>query len=205
MVKELTNARYRFAFVKCDVTQELDVNNMVDMAVKTFGSLDIMVNNAGTYPMQSITEMDSETWDGVQDINLKGTFFGCLKASQQMIKQGHGGSIINIISVSAFKPTLGLSAYDASKGGAWMLTRTLALELAQYNIRVNSISPGIIHTEGVSSPDAIEYNKRRLHRVPMGRPGRPDELGNVALFLASPASSYMTGSDTIVDAGWTLI
>jgi len=202
--QELTSAGYKAAFVKCDVTQESDVTNMVNTAVKTFGGLEIMVNSAGIYPAKPITEMDTETWDRVMDINLKGTFFGCLKASQQMIKQGRGGSIINTVSVSAFKPTLDLSAYDASKGGARMLTRTLALELAPYNIRVNSVSPGIIHTEGVSSPEAIEYNKRRLHRVPMGRLGRPDEVGNVVLFLASPASSYMTGSDVIVDAGWTL-
>lgn len=202
--RELTSAGYKAAFVKCDVTQESDVTNTVAFAAKTFGGLDIMVNNAGIYPAKPITEMDTETWDKVLDINLKGTFFGCLKASQQMIKQGRGGSIINIVSVSAFHPTLDLSAYDASKGGTWMLTRTVALALAPYNIRVNSVSPGIIRTEGVSSPEAIEYNKRRLHRVPMGRFGRPDEVGNVVLFLASPASSYMTGSDIVVDAGWTL-
>jgi len=202
--EELVSASYRAASAKCDVTQESDVANLIETAVQTFGGLDIMVNNAGMYPLKPITEMDMETWDKVMNINLKGMFLGCLKASHQMIKQGVGGSIINIVSVSSFHPTLGLAAYDSSKGGAWMLTRTLALELAPYKIRVNSISPGIIHTEGVSSPEAVEYNKQRMHRVPMGRPGRPDEIGNIALFLASPASSYVTGSDIIADAGWTL-
>ena len=85
-----------------------------------------------------------------------------------------------------------------------MLTRNLALELARYNIRVNSISPGMIQTEGVSSPEGIEYNKHRLYRIPLGRSGEPDEIGNIALFLASPAASYVTGSDIVVDGGFTL-
>lgn len=203
--EELINAGYKATFAKCDVTKESDVANVVETAVKTFGGLDIMVNNVGIYPLKPITEMDTETWDKVLNVNLKGTFLGCLKASHQMIKQSKGGSIINIVSTSYFHPTLGLTAYDASKGGAWMLTRTLALELAPFNIRVNSISPGIIPTEGSSStPEAIEYNKRRLPRVAMGRFGTPEEVGNVALFLASPASSYITGTDIKVDAGWTL-
>lgn len=202
--QELASAGYKAEFVKCDVTQESDVANVVNTAVKTFGGLDIMVNNAGIYPAKPITEMDVETWDRVMNVNIKGVFFGCLKASQQMVKQGHGGSIINTASVSAFHPTLDLSAYDASKGGVKMLTRTLALELAQYKIRVNSVSPGIIHTYGVSAPEFVEYNMRRLHRVPWGVMGTPDDVGKVVLFLASEASCYMTGSDVVVDAGWTL-
>jgi len=202
--KELTTAGYKADFVKCDVTQEPHVTNMVDTAVKTFGGLDIMVNNAGIYPLKPITEMDVETWDRIMDINMKGVFFGCLKASQQMIKQGRGGSIINTASASAFHPTIGFTAYDCSKAGVWMLTRTLAVELAPYKIWVNSVSPGPIQTEGTSSPEAIELNRRRLHRILMGRIGGPDEIANIVLFLASRASSLITGSDIVADAGWTL-
>jgi len=202
--KELTGAGYKADFVKCDVTQESDVTNVVDTAVKTLGGLDIMVNNAGIYPLKPITEMDVETWDRIMDINMKGVFFCCLKASQQMIKQGRGGSIINIASASAFHSTIGFTAYDSSKAGVWMLTRTLAVELAPYKIWVNSVSPGPIQTEGTSSPEAIELNKRRLHRILMGRLGRPDEIANIVLFLASRASSLITGSDIVADAGWTL-
>ena len=202
--EELTGAGYKANFVKCDVTQESDVKNLVETAVKTFGGLDIMVNNAGIYPAKLITEMDVEAWDTVMDINMKGVFFGCLKAALQMIKQGRGGSIINIASASATHPTLGFTAYDSSKAGVWMLTRTMAVELAPYNIQVNSVSPGPIQTEGVSSPEAIEFNKRRLNRLLMGRVGRPDEIANIVLFLASPASSLITGSDVVADAGWNL-
>lgn len=202
--KELTTADYKAAFVKCDVTQGLQVTNMVNTAVKTFGGLDIMVNNAGRYPKKLITEMDVKAWDRVMDINMKGVFLCCLKASQQMIKQERGGSIINIASASAFHPTIGFTAYDSSKAGVWMLTRTLAVELAPYKIWVNSISPGPIQTEGCSSPEDIAFNKRRLNRILMGRIGRPDEIANVVLFLASRASSFITGSDIVADAGWTL-
>ena len=202
--QKLTSAGYKVAFVKCDVRQESDVTNLVETTVRTFGGLDIMLNDAGIYPLNPITEFDTETWDRIMDINMKGTAFGCVKASQQMIKQGRGGSIINIASVSAVYPTSGLSAYDASKGGVKMLTRTLALELAPYNIRVNSVSPGTIHTEGTSGPDFLEYNQRRLYRVALGRMGTPDDIARVVLFLASPASSYVTGSDIVVDGGITL-
>jgi len=202
--KELTSADYKAAFVKCDVTQGLQVTNMVNTAVKTFGGLDIMVNNAGRYPKKLITEMDVKAWDRVMDINFKGVFLCCLKASQQMIKQERGGSIINIASASAFHPTIGFTACDSSKAGVWMLTRTLAVELAPYKIWVNSISPGPIQTEGRSSPEDIAFNKRRLNRILMGRIGRPDEIANIVLFLASPASSFITGSDIVADAGWTL-
>ncbi|MFC1956760.1 SDR family NAD(P)-dependent oxidoreductase [Chloroflexota bacterium] len=204
VTKELVDSGYKVAFVKCDVSQKAEVVNLVENTVKTFGRLDIMVNNAGIFPKTSVDDAETVTWDRVIDVNVKGAFYGCREAAQQMIKQGWGGSIINIASVSACQPQFALSAYDASKGGVWMLTRNLAVELAPYKIRVNSISPGMIKTEGASSPDAIEYSRRRLYRVPLGRAGRPDEIGNVVLFLASPAASYMTGSDIIVDAGFTL-
>jgi NAD(P)-dependent dehydrogenase (short-subunit alcohol dehydrogenase family) len=205
--KELADAGYKVDFVKCDVTQESDVANMVNAAVKTFGGLDIMVNNAGIYPLKPIAEMDAETWDRIMNINMRGLFVCCLKASQQMIKQGRGGSIINIASASAFHPTVGFTAYDSSKSGVWMLTRTLAAELAPHRIRVNSISPGPILTEGSSSPEAMEMNKVRLKGRLLtegNRQGTPDEIANAVLFLASPASSFFIGSDLIADGGWTL-
>jgi 2-deoxy-D-gluconate 3-dehydrogenase len=205
--KELASAGYKVDFVKCDVTQESDAANMVDAAVKTFGGLDIMVNNAGIYPLKPIAEMDVETWDRIMNINMRGLFFCCLKASQQMIKQGRGGSIINIASASAFHPTVGFTAYDSSKSGVWMLTRTLAVELAPYRIRVNSVSPGPILTEGSSSPETDEMNKHRLKGRLLtegNRQGRPDEIANAVLFLASPASSLFIGSDLVADGGWTL-
>lgn len=204
VTKELVDSGYKVAFVKCDVSQEAEVINLVENTVKIFGRLDIMVNNAGIFPRIPIDDAEMAAWDKVIDVNVKGAFYGCREAAQQMIKQGWGGSIINITSVSAFQPQFALSAYDTSKGGLWMLTRNLAVELAPYKIRVNSISPGMIQTEGASSPESVEYNRHRLYRVPVGRAGRPDEIGSVVLFLASSAASYMTGGDIVVDGGFTL-
>ena len=202
--RELTSNGFQATFVKCDVTKEPDIRNLVDTTVRTFGSLDILVNNAGIYPNKPMTEMDIETWDRIMNINLKGVFFLCRWAARHMIELGRGGNIINIASASASHPTVGLTAYDSSKAGVWMLTRTMAVELAPYNIRVNSVSPGPIHTEGVSSPEAVEFNKSRLHRILMQRLGRPDEMANIVLFLACRASTYITGSDIVADCGWSL-
>jgi NAD(P)-dependent dehydrogenase (short-subunit alcohol dehydrogenase family) len=204
---ELTAAGYKVDFVKCDVTREPDVDNMIDAAVKTFGGLDIMVNNAGIYPLKPITEMDAATWDKIMNINMKGVFLCCLKASKQMIKQGWGGSIINMSSASASQPTKGFTAYDSSKSGVWMLTRTLALELASYGIRVNSISPGPIMTEGSTTPAAVEMNKNRFTGrllTPGEQQGQPDQIANAILFLAAPASSFFIGSNLVADGGWTI-
>ena len=204
VTKALLDAGYKVAFMKCDVSQKAEVAHLVENTVKTFGRLDIMVNNAGIFPKTPIDEAEMGTWDRIIDVNVRGLFFCSRKASWQMIKQGWGGSIINIASVSAFQPQFALSAYDTSKGGVWMLTRNLAVELAPYKIRVNSVSPGMIQTEAYATPEGMEYNKRRLYRIPLGRAGRPDEVGNVVLFLASAAASYLTGSDIVVDGGFTL-
>jgi 2-deoxy-D-gluconate 3-dehydrogenase len=204
VTRELRDAGYKVSFMKCDVSQKAEVARLVENTVKTLGRLDVMVNNAGIFPKTPIDEAGLETWDRVINVNVRGLFFCSREASWQMIKQGWGGSIINIASVSAFQPQFALSAYDASKGGVWMLTRNLAVELAPYKIRVNSVSPGMIQTEAYATPEGIEYNKRRLYRIPLGRAGRPDEVGNVVLFLASAAASYMTGSDIVVDGGFTL-
>jgi len=202
--RELTDSGLKAAFVKCDVTREPEVAGMVDFAVKTFGRLDIIVNNAGAYPKRVITEMDTKFWDKVMDLNMKGVYLCSYYASQRMIKQGQGGSIVNIASASAFHPTLGFTAYDSSKSGVWMFTRTLAAELAPHKIWVNSVSPGPIHTEGTSSPEDVAFNQSRVNRILMQRIGRPDEIANIVLFLASPASSFITGSDIVADGGWSL-
>ena len=198
--------------VSGDVGSAKDVNRMVDVAVKTYGGLDIWVNDAGIYPFSPILQLREELWDRVLGVNLKGTFLCSQAAGRQMVAQGRGGVIINIASVDAVHPSfVGLGHYDASKGGMVMFTKSLALELAPYAIRVMAIAPGGINTEGVrgvSEPtNGAETNgaaAAMLRRVPLGRMGEPDDIARVALFLASDAAAYMTGSVVFVDGGYLL-
>jgi 2-dehydro-3-deoxy-D-gluconate 5-dehydrogenase len=158
-------------------------------------------------------------WDRVLGINLKGTFLGSQAAARQMVKQGRGGVVINIASIDAVHPSfVGLGHYDASKGGMVMFSKSLALELAPHGIRVMTIAPGGINTEGVrdvsgptdsgnanaASAVATDTAAAILARVPLGRMGEPDDIARVALFLASDAAAYMTGSVVFVDGGYLL-
>jgi NAD(P)-dependent dehydrogenase (short-subunit alcohol dehydrogenase family) len=204
--QELKAAGLKVAFVKCDVSQESDVTNLIKTTVKTFGGLDILVNDAAIYPMKPITDPDMGVgfYDEMYGINVRGTFMCCLEASRQMIKQGRGGSIINIGSASAYMPTIGMTVYDSTKAAVVMMTRTLALELAPHNIRVNSCSPGLTATSW-ATPENMEGWSWRFRRIPLGhRPARPEEQANMVLFMASPAASYMTGADVIIDGAVSL-
>lgn len=197
-------------FRKVDVSKATEVEAVIAQAVKTFGGLDIMVNNAGIFPFVPLANLSEEDFSKVIDINLKGVFFGCKYASEVMKEQGRGGSIITITSIDALHPSAaGLAAYDASKHGVWGFLKNIALELAEHDIRVNAIAPGGIatpgvaaQTEGVSDPAKVEEQNQQFRAtIPMGRLGEPDEIGTVALFLASELSTYMTGSQIVVDGG----
>lgn len=189
-----------FKFVKTDVSVEEDVKKMVEQAVADFGSVDILVNNAGIYPAKPVMSMSSEDFDKVIAVNLKGVFLCTKYASEQMIKQGKGGKIINVTSIDALHPSsVGLAHYDASKHGVWGFTKNVALELAPHKIYVNAIAPGGIITPGTK--DMVKMMEAFLVKIPMHRMGEPDEIGKVALFLASDMSSYMTGSQIVVDGG----
>lgn len=187
-----------------DVSSEEDVKKMVDETVSTFGGVDILVNNAGIYPIVPVEKMTSADFDKVIAVNLKGVFLCTKYASEQMIKQGKGGKIINITSIDALHPSaVGLAHYDASKHGVWGFTKNIALELAPYKIWVNAIAPGAIETPGVTGGKALAADilEKFIAKIPMQRIGVPDDIGKVALFLASDMSSYMTGSQIVVDGG----
>ena len=184
-------------FVKTDVSVESEVKNLMNEAEKTFGKIDVMINNAGIFPFFNILEMSVEDWDKVQAVNLRGVFMCSKEAAQIMIKND-GGVIINVASIDALHPSMaGLAAYDASKHGVWGFTKSLALELCDKKIRVNAIAPGGVQTEGTGGVANPEFEKA----IPMQRMGQPDEMATVALFLASDASSYMTGSIIVADGG----
>lgn len=187
-----------------DVSSEEDVKRMVDETVSTFGGVDILVNNAGIYPIVPVEKMTSADFDKVIAVNLKGVFLCTKYASEQMIKQGKGGKIINITSIDALHPSsVGLAHYDASKHGVWGFTKNSALELAPHKIWVNAIAPGAIETPGVTGGKALaaDIMEKFIAKIPMQRIGQPDDIGKVALFLASDMSSYMTGSQIVVDGG----
>ena len=181
----------------------------VRAAKAAYGRVDLLVNNAGIYPMVPSLELSEQVWDRTLDLNLKGLFFAAQAAAREMADSGRGGAIINIASVDAFKPTGNLVHYDASKGGVVMLTKSLAKELGPRGVRVNAIAPGGIQTPGTEQTelplppgvDAEAMLRQMLAALPLGRMGQPDDVARLALFLASPASAYMTGSTVVVDGG----
>lgn len=209
---ELASKGWKVTAIQTDVSIEGSVKKMVDETVKRYGSIDILVNNAGIYPEIPLREMSLSDFEKVIAINLNGVFLCTKHVSEQMIRQQKGGRIINITSVDALHPSsVGLAHYDASKHGVWGFTKNVALELAPFKIWVNAIAPGGILTPGVkklqeSMPvsGAIDMQKMLesfVGRIPMRRLGEPDEVGKVALFLASDMSSYMTGEQIVVDGG----
>ncbi|KQC06329.1 MAG: hypothetical protein APR62_01195 [Smithella sp. SDB] len=188
-----------------------EIKRMIDTVMKKFGRIDILVNNAGASPaMGTVLECDDRLWDKLMDINLKGAYFVSQAAANIMVKQG-GGKIINIASIDGHNPEPGLSIYSISKAGIIMLTKAFASELIRYNIQVNTISPGPISTKMMNShwgqlpPEEAQKVKEAVEKaLPSGRIGNPDEIAGAALYLASDASSYVTGSEILIDGGLLL-
>jgi len=207
-VKEFKEKGFKVRSIVVDASKVEDANKTIDFAYNEFGSLDILVNNAGIYPMSPVLESTETLWDKVMDLNVKGVFFHSQAAAKKMRDTGKGGTIINLASVDAYHPTGNLVHYDASKGGIVMMTKALALELADHKVRVNAIAPGGIATEGSSGgadPAQMEAITREFtKRIPLKRMGEPDDIGKVALFLASDLSSYVNGSIIKVDGGYLL-
>lgn len=209
---ELIGLGFKAKAIKCDVSKEEDVKNLVTETTRQFGEVNILVNNAGMFPFAPLSQLTSELFDKVIATNLRGVFLTTKYVSEQMIKQGKGGKIINITSIDSLHPSaIGLSHYDASKHGVWGFTKNVALELAKDKIWVNAVAPGGVMTHGVavaqSQGKPVEVNRNPeppKMEVAMGRMGVPDDIGKVVLFLASEMSSYMTGSQVVVDGGYLL-
>jgi NAD(P)-dependent dehydrogenase (short-subunit alcohol dehydrogenase family) len=192
--------------VKTDVSQEPDVLRMVNTAVEQFGSLEIMVNNAGIASMSPSVDMSVEEWNKVIDVNLTGVFLCARTAAREMIKKNYG-KIVNIASIyGAVGDVFHAAPYYASKGAVINLTRAFAIEWAQYKINVNAIAPGFFPSEMTEQVFKDENAlKHILSRTPLGRTGEPSDLKAVLLYLASPASNYVTGQTIFVDGGWTAL
>ena len=200
--------------LRADAASVADAEAAAQAAVNAFGRLDILVNNAGIFPFSPVLQISEALWDKVMSVNLKGAFFYSQAAARRMIETGNGGKIVNIASIDALHPTGNLVHYDSSKGGMVMLTKSLAVELGPRKINVNAIAPGGIQTPGAETQTATiltatgkspdELFKSFIPRVPLGRMGEPDDIAKVALFLASSAADYVTGSLIVVDGGYLL-
>ncbi|AZT90663.1 3-oxoacyl-[acyl-carrier-protein] reductase [Caldicellulosiruptor changbaiensis] len=196
---EIEKLGVRALIIKCDVSNSEEVNAMFSQIEKEFGRLDILVNNAGITKDGLVLRMNEEDFDKVIAINLKGAFLCAKAASKIMIKQREG-NIINISSVVGIMGNVGQANYAASKAGIIGLTKSLAKELASRNIRVNAIAPGFIKTD-MTEVLSDKVKEMMLSSIPLGRFGEADEVANVALFLASSLSSYITGQVIVVDGG----
>jgi len=190
-------------FVRLDVTNEADWEAAVGAAVARFGKLDILVNNAGIFRGAKVEDTSAEEWDQVMDINAKGVFLGTKVAIPEMRKAG-GGSIVNISSVAGLVGNPFISAYNASKGAVRIFTKSTAVQYAKEGIRANSVHPGVIETpmtqDVVNEPDFKEF---RLSANPISRLGQPADIAYGVLYLASDEASFVTGSELVIDGGWT--
>jgi 3-oxoacyl-[acyl-carrier protein] reductase len=201
VVEEIQTLGVKGLAVKCDVTKKEEIDNLVASAVKEFGALDILVNNAGVYPFVPFKDMSEADWDKVLDINLKSVFLVSQAAAKVMPQ---GGRIVSISSVASIIGFAGLAHYCASKGGINGFTRAIALELAERQITVNAVAPGSIETPGASAGVNDDLKKQTIAMIPLARMGKPEDIANAVVFLASPNSSYITGQVLVVDGGWTL-
>ena len=188
-------------YLETDVTDLSAVQAVVEATVDAYGSLDIMVNNAGVERQLPIEEATEEDFAWLMDINLKGVYFGSQAAIGVMREQESGGSIINMSSIAGFRGLENSSLYCTSKGGVTNLTRQLAVEQGEHGIRVNALNPGFIET-AMTLEDG-ETAGSLLEQTPLGRAGQPEEVADSALFLASDESSFVTGHNLVLDGGFT--
>lgn len=189
--------------LKVDISKKADIEAMVAGAVKKCKKIDILANIAGVWiPEQNLVDTTEENWDKVIDINLKGTWFCCRAVGKIMAEQGYG-NIINLSSQVGLNPGAGGGAYSISKAGIIMMTRQLAVELADKHIRVNAIAPGIVKTDFNKDLWKNQAGAKLMgNMVPLGRLAEPEDIARAALFLASEDSSYITGTVMPVDGGW---
>ncbi len=179
------------------------IDSIIDAAVKRFGKIDILCNNAGIIRREDAIEFSEKNWDDVISINLKTVFFFSQAAAKQFVKQGTGGKIINVASMLSFQGGIRVPSYTASKSGVMGITRAMANEWAKLNININAIAPGYMATNNTAALRAdAERSEAILERIPAGRWGTPDDVMGPVVFLASSASDYVNGYTIAVDGGW---
>ena len=199
LVREIGAAGGEARALEADLARTDGPERLVGEVYAAFGRLDVLVNNAGSYPLASLLEMAAADWDAVLGANL-GSALACLQAAGRRMAAAGGGAIVNVSSIQAFRPAPELAHYSAAKAGLEMLTRSAALELGPAGVRVNAVAPGLIWREGIETawPDGVA---RFVARAPLGRLGRPEDVADACLFLASPAARFVTGATLVVDGG----
>lgn len=203
--EEIKAAGGEASAMRHDVVKPQDWDQVMASIEDQFGGLDIVVNNAGIAVLVPIEEMTLEQWNRQIEVNLTSVFLGCQAAIRALKKRG-GGSIINLSSVAGIKGLATCTAYGAAKGGVRTMSKAVAVEAAGYNIRCNSVHPGVIWTNmqaaatGVSDPSGLQVSSSR---IPLGRHGEPADIANCILYLASDEANYVTGAEFVIDAGMT--
>lgn len=206
VAQEIKNIGREAMAISAHVGKTEQLAGVVGQITREMGRIDILVNNAGTNPaMCSMLDLEERLWDSVMNLNLKGLVF-LSQAVARVMKEGGGGSIINVTSADGIRHEIDGGPYAISKAGVIMATRVMAQEWARSGIRVNAVAPGHIHTRLGDSVFSVrpEYEEELLARVPLGRIGEPRELVGTMVYLASDASSYTTGATFVVDGGWLL-
>jgi len=207
-LKELLSLGVPAIALRVDLKERRELKPAFDEVERKLGPVDIMVNNAAYATLTSVVETSEEDWDGVLAVNLNAAFLFCKYAAQSMIKRGKGGKIINVTSLASAFGSGVFPSYAVTKGGLAQLTRSLAIELGRHNIQVNALAPGWVSTEMTqwlrTGPEYEWLLKEMIQRTPRGRFAEAEELKGAVVFLASSASDNMTGSDLLIDGGFSI-
>ncbi|MCU6599009.1 SDR family oxidoreductase [Peribacillus frigoritolerans] len=203
-LEEMREVSNNVLFIQHDVSKESDWINVIEETLKAFGKVDILFNNAGIFSSKPVTEYETEEWNRLLGINVTGVFIG-MKHIVPVMREQKSGSIINTSSVAGLKGSVNTTLYGASKGAVRIMTKDLAVEVAADQIRVNSIHPGIIQTAmGEDVATSVKASSEQLAKsIPLRRLGKPEDIANLVAFLASDESSFITGTEMIIDGGMT--
>ena len=202
--REVSKRGRRVQTRRLDLTALPEAADQIDDLCEALGGIDVLVNCAGAGASTPFVEAEWDAWRSVLDVDLNGAFLCSQRAARRMLAQGHGGRIVNVTSVHEHVPLRGSAAYCAAKGGLGMLTKVMALELAEHGITVNSVAPGEIATP-MTGNENVDPSRVRRPGIPMGRPGSAREIAAVVAFLASPGASYVTGASLVADGGLLLM
>jgi NAD(P)-dependent dehydrogenase (short-subunit alcohol dehydrogenase family) len=200
-LKELKKTTDDCFYIKTDVRDYTQVQNLVKKTVEKFGMLDFMINNAGIFIGSSILDIKQEDLHNIFKVNVFGLIYCTQIAAKEIIKEGHGGRIINVSSIIGMTGKLGCSAYTATKGAVNALTKNMAIDLAPYNILVNTIVPGVCDSE-INAHIGEEGRKISMKKIPLNRWASPEEIAKGVLYLCSDLSTYVTGESLVIDGGY---